>query len=44
MTIFVIHSMRQCFLIKSDEIFWEKALEMKAKITDIAHTKINQFF
>ena len=41
MTIFVIHCVRQCFLIKSDEILWEKTLEMNVKITDIADTKIN---
>ena len=39
MTIFVIDSMRQCFLIKSCQIL----LEVKVKVTDISGSKSNHF-
>ena len=44
MAIFVIDSMRQCFLIKSCQILWEKVLKMKVKVIDISCSKSNHFF
>lgn len=45
MTIFVIDCTRGCFLIMIDQIFWEKALKMKVKASDILEPKsFNSYF
>ena len=43
MTIVVIDSTRDYFLISTNQILWEKVLKMKVEASDIFGVKINQF-